>query len=43
MLYAAIDQSNVGILMTDLEGIIVYANDSNERISGYKISELLGK
>ena len=43
MLSAAITQSSVGILMTDLEGVIIYANNANEKISGYKISELVGK
>lgn len=43
ILSAAIDQSSVGILMTDLKGSIIYANNAIEKISGYKISELMGK
>lgn len=42
ILSAAVNQSSVGILMTDLKGNIIYANNAMEDISGYKISELIG-
>lgn len=42
ILASAIEQSSVGILMTDLKGYIIYANDAMEDISQYKPSELIG-
>lgn len=38
----AIEQSPVGIIITDLEGYIEYASPSMERITGYSIQQLLG-
>lgn len=43
ILAAAIEQSSVGILMTDIEGNIIYVNNAIENMSGYKTSELIGK
>lgn len=43
ILSAAIDQSSVGILMTDLKGNIIYVNNAIEKMSGYKMSELIGE
>lgn len=43
ILSAAIDQSSVGIVMTDIEGDIIYVNNAMEKMSGYKESELIGK
>lgn len=42
ILAAAIDQSSVGILMTDIKGNIIYVNNAIENMSGYKTSELIG-
>lgn len=43
ILAEAIEQSSVGILMTDLEGNIIYVNNAIEHMSGYKVSELIGR
>ncbi|HMP89506.1 MAG TPA: PAS domain S-box protein [Kiritimatiellia bacterium] len=42
-LSAAIEQADETILITDAHGIILYANPALEKITGYKISEVLGK
>ena len=39
----AIQQSVEGVLITDAEGIIEYANPAFEKISGYRSTDLLGK
>ncbi len=38
-----LEQSSEAIIITDTEGIILYANDSAKDISGYSGSELLGQ
>lgn len=42
ILAAAIEQSSVGILMTDIKGNIIYVNSAIENMSGYKTSEFIG-
>ena len=39
----AVEQSNVSIIITDINGNIQYANPQVEKTSGYKIEELIGK
>ena len=39
----AVEQSPSGILMTDMQGTILYVNASFERITGYSREEALGK
>jgi two-component system sensor histidine kinase/response regulator len=41
-LSAAVEQSADGILITDLDGRIEYANDAYVRVSGYSRDELIG-
>lgn len=43
ILAAAVEQSSVGILMTDIKGNIIYVNNAIENMSGYKVSELIGR
>ena len=40
---AVIEQASESILITDLEGNIIYANPSFEAISGYAFQEVIGK
>jgi len=42
-LAALIEQSTETIVLTDLDGNIVYANPAFERTSGYRVAEVLGK
>jgi PAS domain S-box-containing protein len=42
-LRTAIEQSNAGIVITDSEGVIEYANPGFELVTGYKSSELIGQ
>lgn len=37
------DQSPVSVIITDMEGDIIFANKKAEKISGYKAEELIGK
>lgn len=37
------DKAGYGVLIIDLEGTILYANDSFARMHGYKLSEIIGK
>lgn len=39
----AVENASDHIVITDPEGIVLYANKAAERITGYKISEVLGK
>lgn len=39
----ALDNSSEEILITDKNGVIIYANYGMEKITGYKIKEVLGK
>ncbi len=41
-LQAAVEQSRTSILITDLHGIIEYANQSTAEISGYSMPEIVG-
>lgn len=43
ILSAAIEQTSVAILITDIDGDIIYANAAFEDISGYSIEEIIGK
>lgn len=43
ILATAIEQSSVAILMTDIDGSIIYVNPAFEKISGYATSELIGR
>ena len=43
LLSTAIDQSGETILVTDLEGVIRYANPAVRHSSGYDVSEVIGK
>ncbi|MEF3279937.1 MAG: PAS domain S-box protein [Elusimicrobiota bacterium] len=43
ILKCAIDQTLVPYLITDINGIIIYANSSVTRTTGYSIDELIGK
>ncbi len=42
-LSAAVEQSPVAVLITDIEGTIQYANPAYSAISGYSLEELLGQ
>ncbi len=42
-LNTAIEQSAESVIMTDVEGIILYVNPSFERITGYTSAEVLGQ
>lgn len=39
----AVDHSSEQIMITDPEGIILYANQATEKLSGYTIDEVVGK
>lgn len=41
--FQVVEQSPDAILLTDLSGVIVYANRSFERLTGYAVEESLGK
>lgn len=43
MLSSAVEQSSANIMVTDTDGRIVYVNPKFERISGYSLSEVIGK
>ena len=43
MLSSAVEQSSANIMVTDTEGKIVYVNPKFEKISGYSLSEVIGK
>lgn len=43
ILSAAIEQTSVAILITDVDGNIIYANAAFEHMSGYSIEEVIGK
>lgn len=43
ILATAVDQSAESIMITDTNGIIQYVNPAFERISGYSLSEIMGK
>ncbi len=43
MLSSAVEQSSANIMITDTEGKIVYVNSKFENITGYSISEVVGK
>lgn len=40
---AAVDSAYDHIVITDTEGVVVYANQAVERVTGYKIEEVIGK
>ncbi len=40
---AAVDGSSDNIFITDKEGTVVYANNAVELVTGYKVSEVVGK
>jgi PAS domain S-box-containing protein len=42
-LFEAIDQSYEGLLLSDIDGRILYANQAVETISGFKNEEIIGK
>lgn len=42
-LAAVIEQANEAIIITDLDGKIIYANPFFEEITGYSVTEVLGK
>ncbi|MBN2797250.1 MAG: PAS domain-containing protein [Clostridia bacterium] len=42
LLYSAVSASPLGVVITDSEGFINYANESFEKITGYAMSEILG-
>lgn len=42
-LASALDQSTEGVFITDLKGVITYANPALSYISGYSIEELVGR
>lgn len=39
----AVDNSSDHIVITDVDGTIIYANESVERITGFKLNEVVGK
>ncbi len=41
--YLAVERANDHIIMTDAQGVIVYANHAAEQTTGYSRSEMLGK
>ncbi|MBU2573854.1 MAG: PAS domain S-box protein [Elusimicrobia bacterium] len=43
LVFAALEQTSDTIFITDAEGKIVYANPYFEKLTGYKISEAIGK
>lgn len=43
ILATAVEQSAESIMITDINGIIQYVNPAFERVSGYLLSEILGK
>lgn len=43
ILSAAIEQTSVAIIITDIDGDIIFANAAFEDISGYSIKEVLGR
>ena len=42
-LSAAVEQTAESVIITDVEGRIVYVNPAFERISGYRQSEVIGR
>ncbi|NUP99819.1 MAG: response regulator [Armatimonadetes bacterium] len=42
-LAAALEQTSEGVVITDLEGVVVFANRAFERMSGYRAEEVLGR
>ncbi len=43
MLSAAVEQSPLSVMITDLEGNIEYVNDSFTEVTGYRLQEVLGQ
>ena len=41
-LIRAVEQTEAGVIVTDTNGIITYANPAGARMTGYEVSELLG-
>lgn len=40
---AAVEQSPVSVVITDLGGNIVYGNESMQRVTGYRLDEVIGR